>query len=639
MSDEYEMDVANDADELIDDRPSKRSRRQGDSGEGGGRGADGYYLDSKYQQRALNWALFINTMGFAVFVVAASLLTSDMGMKSHFTVNYMLEGDVTTNGNTYRAVNIAAWATITGTILGFICWVLLVVRRGKKETTTHAYFATSVSMFNFWSYMPVAVLETLITLALMQRVGLSHLWTLIYSGVALAAAEFILCTTRIAREETTESQIRGDPNDKDYKAAGTTGFSILVYMVCKLVPYCLMSVAVSHYWPGAIVGAAFIVSFVWIGLRVLFTSLVMLHGIWFSGINGKGWFRWIILRPKGSDTDHHAAKLRKFIQYTSGFGKWPRRVMWVGVVICMIGFILVTVQTNKPFGDGDRGGLHVYERITSVIYIDEGLTAKPQFDRTWEMGRVFLPLIFGLPFIMIIFLGIYQYRHDYAPIESVTIEGYTGYRRAFSSWLEDAWHNARDPYNAFVFSVIRGFIVWMLLSTLGTTEYTELFMAMALQHLSGMMWAEMRKNGSHYYALLAVGSCLLPFVHATVNYSYEAVQSNVELAALIVLFAIFGAHEIITYVLYTDNFLARSKYYAEYDRDGKPANAMAQLVEWGIYTGDEGRKGRDAQVRSFHPDRVVAVRYVGNIVLVLTSVTMLYWLGAMHRANEISNPL
>ena len=613
----------------------RRLKSSGDSGEGGG---SGYLVDSRYQMRALHWALFINIFTFAVFVTSMSLLYSDM-QQDHFTVNYMLEGDVSVNGDTYRHVNFAAWGIWIGIAAGLVSVVLLCVRRSGREENTHHLFASSVSMFNFWTYAPVGLMEMLLTLALIQRVGLAHLWTIVYSGVTLFAAEFILCSTRIAREETTESQIRGDPSNKEYKSAGTTGFSVLAYICCKLVPYCLMAVAVAKYWPGAVVGAAFIVAFVWIGFRVLFTAVCMWWGIMFSGIQGYGMFRWIILRPKSSDTDHRAAKLRKFIQYTTGFGKWPRRVMWGGIIICMLGFILVTIETNTPFGDGDRGGLHVYERITSTIYTDGGVTAKVQFDRTWEMGRIFLPMIFGLPFIMIIFLGIYQFRHDYAEDEQITIEGFTGTRKAFSSWLEDAWHNARDPYNAFVFSVIRGFIVWMSLSVLGTTEYTELFMGMLLQLLSGMMWAEMRKNGSALYALLAVGACMLPFVQAIVNYCYMVNPSNVELAALIVLFVTFAAHEIVTFILYTNTFLTHVTYRAHFSRDKEPLNAMAQLVEWGIYTEEEGERGVKSQVRSFHPDRVVAVRYVGNIILVLVSVTMLYWMGAMHRANEISNPL
>lgn len=591
-------------------------------------------LDYTYQRPARLFGLLVSTLTTVTFIAAMAILVSEQKM-DYFTVNYMVEGDVSANGDTFHNINIACWAFIVGTIVGFVLFWPTNLYRCWSGESTHVW-ASTVNMFNFYTYFPIALLESLATLALLQSTGLAHFWTMVYSAVSVFGAEVVLCMTRVAQEETLASRIRNDDNKRQYKSAGSSSLSILTYLVCKLVPFCLMAVAVSQRWPGDKIGAAFIIMFSVVGARVLFTAACFWKAIAFSvKYSDHGWFRWIVLRndKKSYQENDDAANFRTFIRYTSGFGRPPRIGMWVGTVVCLILFVFVTVNTQVDFRSGDRAGLNAFERITSVIYSNRGMTAHPQFDRTWGMGQVFLPIIFGLPALMMVPLIMLQCRRAHASEKVVTIPGTNvkATRKNYESWIEDAWANARDPYNAFAFAVARGFIAWMLLSITGTTEYTELLMAMKLQLVSSMIWTETRKNSSAINALLATLTCLLPFVHATVNYTKEANSSNVELAAVIVLFCAFAFHELLTLWFYVDTPCGQTYYSI------RSSDTLKELVKMGVYPA--GTTKVQGPRRSFHPERVVLWRYVVNVALIITSTLMIYWLGGMHHHSEIQNSL
>lgn len=598
------------------------------------------YIDPSYQLKALKFGVILQWFTLGAFVLVMCLLVADQ-KGDWWTINYLLEGDTSVNGDTYRTVNLATLVFAIGAVPAFI---LACLNSHRLKNSDRYGYAKTAHMFNALNYGPVALMDAFAALAILQSCGLGHLWTLIYSTVSVFMADVVLCMTRISMVETRTSVQKRSTNSakaSKLKSEGSTMLSVWVFLICKLVPFILSGVAVSAHWPGALPATAFIVYIVWLGIRVLFTSTVLTWRLCSNDTSNAdhGAFRWIIMRPAGSKMNDDTDAFRKAVDIINGFGTRPLAVMFIGSLISTLMFVLTMIETQIAFGSGDRGGKNVVERISSVIYTNGGLTQVAQFDRTWPMGQVFVPLQFALPMVMIVPLFLLLWTRMRAPQAMVVVgKGQAAKKyptRSYNSTLERQWMNARDPGHSGVFAITNGCGVWMLLSITGTHEYTELLSALTLQLVSGMMWAESRKSYSVSYAALATFVCLLPFSHSAMNYARASDHSNIELTAMLVMFIAVGIREISSWLLYlsseTKDTSSHKGCCSNYSHD------LHALVNLGEIDAKDAKEGITGYYRSWHPDRVVAWRYAINLLVNFAFVLVIYWLGTMHRGTDINN--
>lgn len=536
-----------------------------------------------YHEEALSYGFWLTTATVVVFAVCSGLILAET-KANHYTVSYYLNGDRSVNGDTFRGVSFAYPGTIIGGVLGLICWALLLYRKVTHDNDVH--FFSNAHQFNAWIYFPVQSMKLLLALALMQTCGLAHLWSMIYTGLAVGFGGFLLTIMRL--EVSTRSSESTRRSNK--KLNGSSALSVFSYIIAELSPYCIMAAAVAKQWPGDKLGTAFILAFCFVGVQVLFSAGLLLKKMLpCVEPSDKGWFRWVVLRTESTRIADRSQTYRKLQTYS----KNVMPAMWWCCATATIAFLIFTFETQLGFNTSardDRGGRNIYERITWLLPTGDGETVKAQFDRTWAMGQYFVPFIFGLPMLLMPFLIHLQCRKSNGSLTR----------------LEDYWCTGRDPYNEAFYGAGRFMLYWMLLNITGTTEFHELFLAGLMAILGRMLWAEARKDFSLAYMIMAMIATFIPLVHAAVNYASQVNQSNVELAAVIVLWIMVGVSEAVTFAFY---IIPKKK-------DG-----VKELY------------------RVLHPDTVVVVRLLFNWAVAFAGVISIYSLGGMHQGYEIDNPL
>ena len=570
------------------------------------RGA-GLFSQFEYHKEALRFAAFINVWTLIAVVVAGTVLLIDQKDK-HVTVHYYLEGDDSVNGDTFRGVNAALWGTIVSASLLFLNLLTLFFRYRTGERD-HPFAKTGQEQrFNLYSYFPVAVADGLMLLALSQSCGLALLWPMVYGTLGCVLGDFLLCMMRLS----TDKGANGQP-----KLVGSSFVSVIVYWMSKFTPYILIFACIGARHPGQNPVIAVSFYFAFLAVRVLFSGFAFLVPMLSGTKKDTGAFRWVVMRVDGQASGGTTAEqsVRAYRDALDPYwGRHVGTVMFWGSIISGIAYFIVQFQTQLGFGSGPRAGREVYERITwTVTSLIEpyGETVFVQFDRTWPMGQYFVVLIFGLPMLFIFPLLHLFYRRS---------------QGRFDSLWEDYWKHARDPYNAVVFGVCKFCAVWMLLSILGTTEFTSLLLGGLSTVYSSMLWAESRKNHSIGYSVLAVLAGLVPFVHAIVNYVCMVSTSKVELVALILLIIAHAAGEIFSFVVYN----------VSQTKDLNDGAVQALVAAYPQFRAAAERGIKDLY-RVWNPSFVVAVRYALGLVFNFTAVICIYWLGGMHHGWEIVN--
>ena len=547
------------------------------------------------KQAAVNWGFCWTVMTLIAFLVLSVILAQER-TSGHFTTHYWLNGNDDIDGDTFRSQNVSLVASCVVSVVLLISTIMLGWRTFNKLARADlrngegkwALGRKSAMARNHAVYEPIAVADALAFVMAAQEGGLANLWVMIIGAALSLAGDVLLPLLRL--------EVRSE------KLKGSSGVAMLSYLLCKLMPFTLVIVSVAKYVPMTKVTAAIATYYAIMGLRVVLSfwmfmwpSLVYMFG---GEAYDDGCARWVVERSDSDpDTGHRNSQAKEISEYTNdpkNTKKWRRNVFWVqiiGAFVCLVLFWITLSGTQWTLGDSDSGGRHVFARITMTTTTGPSGEIVTQFDRTYPLGQFAIPMQFAL--MMLLFFVLLFWRC------------WPGLR----STLGHYWQRGRDPFAEFAFGVADFFVVWTLLTITGTTEVAELIINGACILGSRMIWSETRKNSSFYFSLLAFLTGMLPFVQAAVNISLVTVRSNQQLWAVIVLFILYGVRDLVLYVI---------------------------LNHVETHVTVDGVDLR-AKLRVLKPHHVVISRSIGNVIIRIVSMCVLYYTHALYDGWQIVN--